>query len=437
MYYGRVVIGVCIWIAAFIGCWLAVRSTYGDTATSVHWSSLLVSYMTQSRERVVLEFAGPTYVGIGDPIFAVDADGPRQIGEIAAIDVPNASEPLYFATVTKAEATFYASAPLLRSGARLEYREASSSLAGVVTTLLPPAKRAQILQMLGEALQQHENEIVATFQPLLVDTISDAATGLEEDLAAAVARHRKELDDLGAKYHREIVEAEIVPLMRDVLLPIVRHRVEPVANQVGLELWQRASLWRFGWRYLYDTLPIMNNSLLEAEWKRFLSEEAAPIIEKHADEIVEALGQVTSDAISDEQVRQVLKSSFSKVATDPEFQQTMGTIFREVIVDNPRMRKVFADNWSGARFQNALSKVASSLEPTFRKIGEIVLGTREAGITPELARVLRQQILGKDRRWFVLMQDDQAAASAANVLPVIQPQTEAVWPPLPKESSVP
>jgi hypothetical protein len=51
---------------------------------------------------------------------------------------------------------------------------------------------------------------------------------------------------------------------------------------------------------------------------------------------------------------------------------------------------------------------AERLEPTARRIGDLLFGTRETGVSPEFARVLRSQILGKDRRWLVL------AASAAS-----------------------
>ena len=39
---------------------------------------------------------------------------------------------------------------------------------------------------------------------------------------------------------------------------------------------------------------------------------------------------------------------------------------------------------------------AERLEPSAVRIGELLFGTRDAGITPEFARVLRNQILGKE-----------------------------------------
>jgi hypothetical protein len=42
------------------------------------------------------------------------------------------------------------------------------------------------------------------------------------------------------------------------------------------------------------------------------------------------------------------------------------------------------------------------LEPVVRQIGDDLFGSQEEGINPDFARVLRNQILGKDRRWIVL-----------------------------------
>ena len=46
------------------------------------------------------------------------------------------------------------------------------------------------------------------------------------------------------------------------------------------------------------------------------------------------------------------------------------------------------------------------LEPVVRAIGDDLLGTQEAGIDPDFERLLRQQILGKDRQWITAILRD-------------------------------
>jgi hypothetical protein len=90
------------------------------------------------------------------------------------------------------------------------------------------------------------------------------------------------------------------------------------------------------------------------------------------------------------------------VIDDPEFRKIVWDIFREVLIDNPRLRKRLEERWSSEEARRAVQVAADSAEPTVRRIGDLLLGTREAGISPEFAQVLRNQILDKDCRWLVL-----------------------------------
>ena len=50
----------------------------------------------------------------------------------------------------------------------------------------------------------------------------------------------------------------------------------------------------------------------------------------------------------------------------------------------------------------AIDRLSVFLGPFFASVGDAVLGTRGGGITPEFARVLRTQILEKDRRFVII-----------------------------------
>ncbi len=53
------------------------------------------------------------------------------------------------------------------------------------------------------------------------------------------------------------------------------------------------------------------------------------------------------------------------------------------------------------------------MAPLFSRIGEKVLGTRGGGITPEFARILRTQVLEKDKRWILIERGNLEAAPLA------------------------
>ena len=72
--------------------------------------------------------------------------------------------------------------------------------------------------------------------------------------------------------------------------------------------------------------------------------------------------------------------------------------------------------WNSDQARKAFDLAGDKLEPVIRKIGDDLIGSRELGINPNFARVLRSQILGKDRQWIVAIpnQGDDSTATAAD-----------------------
>jgi hypothetical protein len=200
-----------------------------------------------------------------------------------------------------------------------------------------------------------------------------------------------------------VIEKRLQPLVRQEIWPLVQRRAEPLADEIGQEVWQRASVWRFGWRYAYDVSPLPQQNLVEKEWKRFLRDEVIPAIEGHTDDIIRVQQQILTDIARSERVRRVVRDSLVAVIDDPQVQRVAWSIFREAVLENPKLRETLERRWRSEEAQRALSIAAERLEPAVRRVGDMIFGNRETGVSPEFARVLRNQILGKDRRWLVLM----------------------------------
>ena len=81
------------------------------------------------------------------------------------------------------------------------------------------------------------------------------------------------------------------------------------------------------------------------------------------------------------------------------------------------------DIWSSDQAQQAFELAGDRLEPVIRKIGDDLIGSREQGINPNFARVLRSQILGKDRQWIVAI---PRQGDHAKQLPKIEISTETM-----------
>jgi hypothetical protein len=421
----RIVVGVAIWALASGSAWWCLAGRGPDSVLQPAIAADLWRFATGSRRVARLDFDTRCDVRVGDPIFV--ADGPasvRQIGEVAGVSVEGRG--------AKATAVFYSSAPPVTRSSKLTYHQTPNSMEWVLRTMLPKEKRSQISAELREAAAQHRVEVVGLLRPVVEDALRDAFMVVEEDLPAALAGRREDLGQLGAKYQREIVDAELLPLLRKQVWPVIREHAEPTVNEVGREIWERASLWRFGWRYAYDKTPLPKRQLTQKEWERFLKEEATPVLEEHTADFLQVQQRILLDLARDPEVRATVRNSLGKIITDPEAQRIFSEVVHEVVLGNPRLKAVLEEHWHSERMQQAIRISSERFEPTVVRIGELLFGTPEGGVTPEFARVLRNQILFKDRRWFVLEPGagvgDEADASAQLVLSVTPGSTDAMNP---------
>ncbi|MCO6455119.1 MAG: hypothetical protein J5I93_07450 [Pirellulaceae bacterium] len=407
--------GLVLWVAAAAGAVIGWRSGAHRIDAS-RLSRDLLYYAAGQRQVIPWQSEVELPVAVGDPVFLVlGPDAVRQIGEVSASrPAPSSRATGAAARTPSGQIVFYASAPALPAGARLAYHETPSDMRWVLETMLPPEKRQLIGQELQAALEQHQAEILQALRPVVEATLRDALPVVEQELAAALERHQAELEQLGSKYHREIVQRELLPLVKQEIWPIVVRHAEPTATEVGREIWQQASLWRFGWRYAYDISPLPEQRLTEREWQRFVREDATPILNSHIDDFVRVQQRILTELAENPRVQATLRASLARVLEDPELQQIVGRIMREVLVDNPRLAEVIRRRWQSEEAQQAVRLAASRVEPTVVRIGQLLLGTPEQGITPEFAQVLRNRILAKDRRWLVLeLPDSEPVAAAA------------------------
>ena len=399
----RILIGLMIWAASVYALWWISRSSPGASSTAARLVPELRSYWLGQERHVALRFHDPTDVTVGDPIFLLDQSGTmRRVGEVRELLEHGATLPRRRGQIMEARAVLYPTGPRTIAGARLTHFTTPNSIPWVVNTLLTPERKQLVADELRTVIDEHQQELMAALRPVLENTIRDSWSVAEQELPEVLERHRGEIESLGAKYEREIVNQELVPLVRREIWPIVRRNAEPTVNRIGMELWERVSLWRFAWRAAYDRSPLPERHLMEEEWGRFVRQEAMPILARHTDDFVAVIRSVIRDASNNDAVRAAVRHSLSTVANDPEFQEMLQDVVHETFFENSQMRQAIERNWTSAEAQDALSVVTERLEPTVHRIADLLFGTLETGITPEFAQVLRTQILAKDRQWFLL-----------------------------------
>lgn len=312
--------------------------------------------------------------------------------------------------------------------------QTSQALSDVVETLLPPKKRKQIAGQITEAIAQHGQQVSDVMIPLIQQTVEESMPIIEDEFKKSMERHSGELRVFSERWKDEWLKERFVPLARSEILPIVRQHAEPAAEKIGREIWDRASLWRFGWRAVYDTTPLPKRNLVRTEWNRFVEEEAVPVIERNLDMMVVAIENTAKEIADNDKVRQEFGTLIEGVATDPESRRLVSVLLKESLIENQRLHQAWRDVWESPEAKASLRQVTERIEPVVRSIGDQIFGSREHGIEPNFARVLRSQILRKDRRWLIASKfseeqiEAQAKSDASAPILVTRARKSMIYP---------
>jgi len=393
-----VIVGLLIWLGVIGGSVMLARRTISQAPSA---TSQLANFLGEQRYDLQIKFDSPRIVRHGDLVFMADATEYEPIGFVSRVDSKTSTEKNPVWTET-AFVTFYGGAPRIAVGDEMFYHEAEQSTEWVLKTMLPPGKRAEIAQLIIASYSKNQSEIVKAIRPIVEDSLREASQILKQDFKNAIEARNERLQKIGDRYQAELVEQQFVPLIRDEIWPIVQKESEPLAVEIGQQIWKQVSMFRFGWRLLVDKSGAMEEKLAAAEFKRFVADEAIPILLAHTNELVDLQQTIVARVSKNEKVRETMSDSVRKVLNDPEIQTILTEVFQEVFVDNKRLRQALDDHWRSPQARAALDLTASRLEPTINEIGIALFGSPSTKITPEFASVLRHRILHKDERWLTL-----------------------------------
>lgn len=390
--------GVGFWIALLIAIFAWTNQRAGGNQERLR---SLWQFAAASRHQVRLKLSQADLIQVGDQIFLEGSGGRPAIGRIIRVEGPT-SQNRELVYSDYAEAEFYGAAPPLLDGAYLTLHQGPDSLAWVVETMLSPQIRAEILELLRVAFEEHQTDIIQQLQPLLHESLRRSSEVLREDFQRAFAARSTELRAISDRYEAEFFRSKLTPLLREQIWPIIQRESEPLANQIGQELWDQASLWRLTWRILYDASPLPDRDLTRKEFRRFVENHVLPTLESRLPELLELQKRIIAEIFANEEFRETIRGGLEQLALDRELQGQLVGILNDVITDNPRLKQVWREVWTSPAAQAALADANSRLEPTITAIGETMFGNPRKKITPEFSQVLRNKVLFKDQRWLVL-----------------------------------
>ena len=402
----RVILGIACWLLGGAGLfWLVQTRLLAESDSKSRLLGDLWEFATESPQTLVARSDRNLVIGVGDPIFLRDESSTyHQMGEIVATGPDNDSARRIVSTSQAVAALSGLKIPSNHHVVLHQY-ETPQSLDWVLRTMLPARKRQAIAREISTAVAQHQDVIIAELKPIVIRSLREAMLVVESDLIAAIKKRDDELARLAGRYQRTMVEERIVPLVRKEIWPIIRKHAEPTADEIGRGLWERVSVWRFAWRYLYDQSPLPERTKVQEEWERFVEQEALPEVEQHIDEIIEVIQKIVTETIRNKKVQLAIRESLTEILEDSAVQRLVWDTSREVFVENPRVHEVVGRNWRSPEAQRAFQLAGARLQPTVNRIGELLFGTRRgwnhSGVRSGAAKsrfTQRQTLVRRDRR---------------------------------------
>ena len=402
----HVILGTTGWLTVIISVCLSTHSRLAQQSASLtKLSGDLRGWITGARNVEQAKTSVPLRIALHDPVFvATTNDRFIQAGYVSNIDGTRAHNPKY---VQSAEIVIYHSVlAQFPDGCHLEYYTTPMNLDQVITTMIPPERRVEIAAMVRSEWGVHENIVLEQLEPVVKEGMNRAIRAVEAELPGIISNYQKDFQHLSTRFQAEILTRQLIPIVREEILPIIKEESQPLAMEIGRSLWNRVSLTSFALRYLYDVSPLPERSAVRTEFERFIEREAVPELEARTDELIGVTRQIIKRVMENESVRSKVRDTIQHIMEDPEASRVLGVIVRKATIENTVLHSELKQYWNSRQTRTALRVTSDRLEPMVRSIGDLIFGNREKGITAEFSRVLRSQILRKDRRWFVIVPDN-------------------------------
>ncbi len=415
----HLVFGVMFWLAAVATGGFVLRAELESQSSSLTALSTDLQRWVIGRKQNLQSVGKHGFqIALHDPIFLSLDDGTfKQVGVVSNVDGTDDRDPVFSKT---AEVLIYSDAiETFPDGFELEHHTTPMSLDWVVKTVIPAHRQQEIAALISNEWQSQREEVMDRLKPVMREGLQTALNTVEAELPKVIRSHRTDFQALGDRYQAEILKSEIMPLVRQEILPIVEEEAVPVATDVGKALWKRVSLWSFTWRYVYDKSPLPKKNAVKEEFQRFIDDEALPELRSRTDEFIEVTETIVKRSMENPKVKAVLTRNVKRVIEDEELRQLVWLVVKEAVIENEALRTALENHMKDQETRAAVKLAGERLEPVVREIGDIIFGSRESGISPEFSRILRSQILTKDRRWFVMKPSDSQEAAGQPVAIVV------------------
>jgi hypothetical protein len=291
----------------------------------------------------------------------------------------------------------------LDTGTRLTAHSSGASLAWTVDTLLPLDVRQRIRQEVDDFTARNRENLETTLEPLVADLLEAVAPLLLAETGAALERHRDEIEALGRRYRSDVLEAKLLPMLREELAPRLAVQGGPPLRAVGRELWDALPLFSLAYQSVKQGIDPRDRRYAEERFAEFVAQEALPILRRHRPALESTLMRILEDAAADERVVATLRDTASTLVGDAELRSLVAVIVSEVARGEP-LRAAIEARLAEPDTRDAIESLRGEIDRTFQRIGRRIVFANEETLEvhPEFARFLRTLVLKKDRRFVLL-----------------------------------
>lgn len=392
----RIYLGLIFWIIALIFLNSRVQQIYQNLAPQQKLAlGELKNYYLHSPEAIEIFFEHWVWIRAGDQVLTRDANGELLlIGRVLSM---GPSETGYVCTIKLFEPNYQEK---LTQNTDFYYVQTKTNAVWILNTLLPTEKKQIVLEIVDRFLAQNRGYISEILLPLVKDLGKETYLAIEEDFPEVWKLHQSRLDVLFEKHKVTTLENELIPMIKNHLWPLIQKEATPTLESIGKELWQEFPKWGIAWRSFYEKIPGTDTDHVQKHWQKYLNEAAIPLLEKRTPDLLKVVKNIVMKSSREEKISSSLKRSLGEVLADTEFILVLKDILRDLILNNSSLKNRLKKRLEDAEFQKQLSFLSSRFEPYVSEIFNLILLDEEKeGISPNLARVLRTQILHKDTRF--------------------------------------
>ncbi len=294
---------------------------------------------------------------------------------------------------------------------RLVWHETRGNLEWVFATLFPPERLERIRKRSLWGWDREKRRFLSEIRPGLEALAGDLAAALEEALPSVLAQHGDDLNALGRRFRDLAWKSHLRDVFQSVIWPRAVEAAEPAVRAIQDEILDAFPVWALSWAVVVQALPFTDNAKVKGKIRTFLKEKALPIVQRHLPELKTAGARVIREMLHDPRVTDAFEEAFRAFQGDREVRTILSRLLDAWVVENAALREVLGDAWSRPSLQQPLRRFLNAVEPDIRDIAdEILLDEDREGINPDLARVLRRQLLGEDRRWARFVPSETAGA---------------------------